>query len=170
MHLLVFYSLMFKVSPASLRHLLTLRTVFSKTVFSVARSTFRVYSVMAIFKSSIVWGLYVLWSSGAQRRFDHPVLLLNIYLFFDVTSCRPVNSYWRFGRLVVPLSWSPFIVVFSDCLNLKLKASRFCEIWGIICVSARRNILEDWNVQQHLCDLAQYRCCCWENNFPPNYW
>jgi hypothetical protein len=31
------------------RHLLTRRTVFSKTVFSIARSTFRMYSVMAIF-------------------------------------------------------------------------------------------------------------------------
>jgi hypothetical protein len=34
------------------------RTVFSKTVFSIARSTFRMYSVMAIFRSSIVWGLF----------------------------------------------------------------------------------------------------------------
>jgi len=39
------------------RHLLTRRTVFSKTVFSIARSTFRIYSVMAVFKSSNVWGL-----------------------------------------------------------------------------------------------------------------
>jgi len=48
---------MFKVSPASL-HTLTRRTVFLKTVFSIARSTFRAYSVMAIFKSSVVWGLF----------------------------------------------------------------------------------------------------------------
>ena len=39
------------------RHLLTRRAVFSKTVFSIARSTFRMNSVMAIFNSSIVWGL-----------------------------------------------------------------------------------------------------------------
>ena len=32
--------------------------MFSKTVFGIARSTFRMYSVMAIFKSSIVWGLF----------------------------------------------------------------------------------------------------------------
>ena len=44
-------------TPVS-RHLLTHRTVFSKTVFSIARSTFRMYSVMDIFKSSIVWGLF----------------------------------------------------------------------------------------------------------------
>jgi len=43
---------MFKVFPASLQKL-TRRTVFSKTVFSIARSTFRMYSVMAIFKTSI---------------------------------------------------------------------------------------------------------------------
>jgi len=35
--------------------LLTRRTVFSKTVFSVARSTFRMYSVMANIKSSILY-------------------------------------------------------------------------------------------------------------------
>ena len=49
---------MFKVSPASLQNLLTCRTVFSKTVFSIARSTFRMYSLMAIFNSSVVWGLF----------------------------------------------------------------------------------------------------------------
>ena len=49
--------------------------MFSKTVFSIARSTFQMYSVMAIFKSSIVWGL---WSSGAQRLFDHLVLYIYI--------------------------------------------------------------------------------------------
>jgi len=42
-----------KCPPTVSRHLLTCRTVFSKTVFSIARSTFRIYSVMAIFKSSI---------------------------------------------------------------------------------------------------------------------
>ena len=47
-----------KCPPPVSRHLLTLRTVFSKTVFSIARSTFRMYSVMAIFNSSIVWGLF----------------------------------------------------------------------------------------------------------------
>jgi hypothetical protein len=40
---------MFKVSPASLsRHLSTRRTVFSKTVFSIVQSTFRMWSVIAI--------------------------------------------------------------------------------------------------------------------------
>ena len=40
------------------RHLLTPGTVFSKTVFGIARSTFRIYSVMAVFNSSVVWGLF----------------------------------------------------------------------------------------------------------------
>ena len=40
------------------KHLLTRRTVFSKTVFSIARFTFRMYFVMAILKSSLVWGLF----------------------------------------------------------------------------------------------------------------
>jgi len=46
------------VIPPFSRHLLTRRTVFSNTVFSIARSTFRMYSAMAIFKLSIVWGLF----------------------------------------------------------------------------------------------------------------
>jgi hypothetical protein len=43
-----------KCPPPVSRHLLTRRTVFSNTVFSIARSTFQMYSVMAIFKSSVV--------------------------------------------------------------------------------------------------------------------
>jgi len=46
-----------RVPPPVSRHILKRRTVFSKTVFSTARSTFRLCSVMAIFKSSFVWGL-----------------------------------------------------------------------------------------------------------------
>jgi hypothetical protein len=38
-----------KCPPPVSWHLLTRRTVFSKTVFSIARSKFRMYSVMAIF-------------------------------------------------------------------------------------------------------------------------
>jgi hypothetical protein len=33
------------------------------------------YSAMAIFKSSVVWGLFEYTESGAQRLFDHPVVL-----------------------------------------------------------------------------------------------
>jgi hypothetical protein len=31
------------------------------------------YSVMAIFTSSVMWGLFEYTESGAQRHFDHPV-------------------------------------------------------------------------------------------------
>ena len=48
----------FKVSPPVSRHLLTHRNVFSKTVFSIARSIFWMFSVTAIVNSSIVWGLF----------------------------------------------------------------------------------------------------------------
>ena len=47
-----------KCLPPVFRHLLTQRTVFSKTVFRIARSIFRMYSVMAIFNSPVVWGLF----------------------------------------------------------------------------------------------------------------
>jgi hypothetical protein len=35
-------------------------------------------SVMAIFKSSVVWGLFEYTESGAQRHFDHPVQRLRL--------------------------------------------------------------------------------------------
>ena len=49
------------VPPPVSRHLLTHRTVFSKTVFSIARSTFQMYSVTAIFNSSIVYCTVIDW-------------------------------------------------------------------------------------------------------------
>jgi hypothetical protein len=36
----------------------TLFSIARSTLFSIARSTLRMYSVMAIFRSSVVWGLY----------------------------------------------------------------------------------------------------------------
>jgi hypothetical protein len=42
-----------KCPPPVSRHLLTRRTMFSKTVFNTARSTFRMFSVMVIFNPSI---------------------------------------------------------------------------------------------------------------------
>jgi hypothetical protein len=70
---------MFKVSPASLQTFIdTRRTVFSKAVFSVARSTFRMYSVMAIFKSSIV--LYC----NRQVHRDFLITLYNLSLIFKI--------------------------------------------------------------------------------------
>ena len=44
-------------------------------MFCIARSTFRIYSVMAIFNSSIVWGLFVrctetFWSSCTTRNIN----------------------------------------------------------------------------------------------------
>ena len=61
-------------------NLLTGRTVFSKIVFSIARSIFRVCSVMAIFTSSVVLGLFEYTELGAQRLYDdyvHYAVTLN---------------------------------------------------------------------------------------------
>ena len=66
------------VPPPVSRHLLTHRTVFSKTVFSIARSTFRMYSVMAIFISSIVYCTVIVrctenfWSPCFRRKVHYP--------------------------------------------------------------------------------------------------
>jgi len=58
------------VPPPVSRHLLTRLTVFPKTVFSIARSIFRMYSAMAVFISSIVWVLfeYTVFSSHPREK------------------------------------------------------------------------------------------------------
>jgi hypothetical protein len=48
---------MFNVSPASLQTFIDTPNCSRRTVFGTVRSTFRMYSVMAILKSSLVWGL-----------------------------------------------------------------------------------------------------------------
>ena len=45
----------------------------SRKPFSIARSTFRMYYVMVIFISSVVWGLFEYTESDAQRHFNYPV-------------------------------------------------------------------------------------------------
>jgi hypothetical protein len=76
------YKLCSKFPPPVSRHLLTRRTVFSKTVFSIERSTFRMYCVMAIFKSSIVfctviirctetfWSPSTYWKQHNSEKYD----------------------------------------------------------------------------------------------------
>jgi len=48
---------LFTVYPASLQTFID-TLICVKTVFSIVRSTFGMCSVMAIFKSSVVWGLF----------------------------------------------------------------------------------------------------------------
>ena len=74
------------VPPPVCWYLLTRRTVFSKTVFSTLRSTYRMYSVMATFRSSAVWRLFEYTESGAQR------LLTWQRLMFRSYGC-PTHSY-----------------------------------------------------------------------------
>jgi hypothetical protein len=64
---------MFKVShsPVS-RHLLTHQTVFSKTVFNIAWSKFQMCFVMAVFKSSTVWGMFKYCSVTVMHIFFLP--------------------------------------------------------------------------------------------------
>ena len=53
--------------------------MFSKTVFSISRSTFRIYSVMAVFNSSIVWGLFSTVIIRCTETFYHPVLVIQYH-------------------------------------------------------------------------------------------
>ena len=68
------------VPPPVSRHLLTRRNVFSKTVFSIARSTFRMYSVMAIFRSWVVWGLFEYTECRWTETFWSPYISCVIYM------------------------------------------------------------------------------------------
>jgi hypothetical protein len=95
---------MFKVPPRqSPRHLVTRRTVFLKIVFSIARYTFRMCSVMAIFRSSVVCTVIVrctetFWSPCIMSTclyfaFFYSVLYLYRWMWV------PVTTAWRVLRL-----------------------------------------------------------------------
>jgi hypothetical protein len=77
---------------SNVQSLLTRRTVFSKTVFSIARSTFRMYSVMVILKSSVVfYSFFVLQSSDTQRiLITLYIIRFNIQIFYV-----PPTKYFR---------------------------------------------------------------------------
>jgi hypothetical protein len=53
------------------------------------------YSVMAILKSSVVWGLFEYTESGAQRLFYHPVYYVMVSPLMVV--CVPVDEFY--GKL-----------------------------------------------------------------------
>jgi hypothetical protein len=71
----------------------------SKTVFSIARSTFRMYSVMAILTSSAVWAVFEYWVFHRTETFWSPCIIL-----FDYKSRLPLspNRDWRLD--IVPCS------------------------------------------------------------------
>jgi hypothetical protein len=64
---------MFRVSPASLQTFIDTPNCVLEDRFQYSTVHIPNYSVMAIFKSSTVWGLLEHTEAGAQRLFDHPV-------------------------------------------------------------------------------------------------
>ena len=58
--------------------------MFSKTVFSIARSTFRMYSVMAILKSSIVWGIFLIHCVRCTETFWSHCSFVCIYVAREI--------------------------------------------------------------------------------------
>jgi hypothetical protein len=42
------------------------------------------HSVLAILKSSIVWGLFQYTESDAQRLFDHPILVMYVTFYHPI--------------------------------------------------------------------------------------
>jgi hypothetical protein len=63
-----------KVPPLVCSHLLTSRTVFTKTLFNIARSVFRMYSAMDIYIINCV-GIILYSNHQVHRKFDQPVLV-----------------------------------------------------------------------------------------------
>jgi hypothetical protein len=106
--------------PSVSRHLLTGRTVFWKTVFSVARSTFWMCFVMAIFKSSILCTVIV----RCTEIFDHPVFGNGrSFLTWIMSGCDNVcsnilqNTIASIGYTVSSRTLCPVSVVFPvSCL------------------------------------------------------
>jgi hypothetical protein len=61
---------MFKVSPASLQPFIDTPNCVLETVFSIARSTFQMYPVLAIFRSSVFFlGLFEYTNHQAHKDF-----------------------------------------------------------------------------------------------------
>jgi len=83
------------VPPPVFRHLLTRGTVFSKTVFSTERSTFRTYSVMAILKSSVVWGLFCTVIVRCTENFlSHCIYIFSIKWFIPSQNYNNTLVFW----------------------------------------------------------------------------
>jgi hypothetical protein len=83
-------------SPVS-RHLLTRRTVFSKTVFSIARSTFRMYSVVAIVRCTEAF-----WSSCISTG-DNACKILNVKTGWGNTPWISYEVGWNASRYIIIL-------------------------------------------------------------------
>jgi hypothetical protein len=129
-------------------HLLTHRTVFS-----IARSTFRTYSVMAIFNSSIVWGLFVRWTetlwspcvsypifAKLYMEFVHALLLalVDLVKIFDVEISK-----------ISPSIFYIFLPIRKTFGTGKVHENlmQYCEF----CKGRRRGIAHDlwWNQQRN---------------------
>jgi hypothetical protein len=72
----------------------------SPDIYWNTRSIFRMYSVMAIFKSSVVWGLFEYAELFiAQSLFDYPVLRFYIQHTALLQPWRSTKNYFFFPRL-----------------------------------------------------------------------
>jgi hypothetical protein len=72
--------------PPFSRHLLTHRTVFPKTMFIIARSTFRMGSVMAVFKLFKIFLRVFLYCNHQVHR-DFLIILYIIGFFISLLRC-----------------------------------------------------------------------------------
>jgi hypothetical protein len=123
--------------------------LFSKTVFSIARSAFRMCSVMAIFRSSIVWGNCsntLSFSSGSQRH------LITLYLCIIIVIIEPLG---RFGRNQSPVRrpvwlWhaaflGKFLGVIYHCFPLPLDVPTSAARYLHVPINASSPSSERWN-------------------------
>jgi hypothetical protein len=82
--------------------ILTRRTVFSKTAFGIARSAFRMYSVMAIFKSATLLGIVrIHWDfRQVNREFWSPCIYIYHVMLLYLSSYA-FRALWLSIRLSV---------------------------------------------------------------------
>ena len=91
---------MFKVSPATLQTFIDTLNCVLKAVYSIAQSTFRMYSVIAIFNSSIVWGCSNTLSLYSNRQVHRNIFII-LYLILYSLDRQKSQILWPQFYLIV---------------------------------------------------------------------
>ena len=147
--------------------------MFSKTVFSIARSTFRMYSVMAIFRSSIV--LYC--NCQVHRDF-----LITLYILLHVSTfpCHLQGVlYFCFSKLhkflkfkLLKSQFHIIIIIIIFCGAATQRESWPPHSWGFLDHTQRRTTvgrtpLDEWSARRRDLYLTTHNTHNRQTSMPP---
>jgi hypothetical protein len=122
------------VPPPVSRHLLTRRTVFSKTVFSIARSTFKMYSVMKQFKILCFLRVFFTVIVRCTETFWSLCIQCGVELVVS-SSIILVQNFVKIGHQLRNLTWESrhtdsMAVFLETYVGLKKNTGiRYCPQW-----------------------------------------